>query len=67
MPPKRVPASSKKISEPSASKIISPATSNVRSPEERSISVPSIVRLSATKPPLAVTLLKTASASVVKS
>ena len=43
------------ISPPSAFRIMSPATSNVRSPLERSISVPSMVMLSTTTPPLAVT------------
>ena len=43
-------------SAPSALNIISPATSKVKSPEDKSISVPSIVILSAIKPAFAVTV-----------
>ena len=41
-------------SSPPASKTISPATSSVKSPEDKSISVPSMVILSALSPALAV-------------
>ena len=54
-------------SPPSASTLKSPATSIVKSPLDKSISVPSIVMLSATNPPSAVTLLNSTFASVDKS
>ena len=50
-----VPPSFKNISPPSASNVISPATSIVKSPDDKSISLPSIVKLSTFIPASAVT------------